>query len=52
VIAFERGVSLYDAASAPKAHIWLDDSTDDEAINDPSVVNRVRHFLNTAVPML
>jgi pimeloyl-ACP methyl ester carboxylesterase len=52
VIAFERGVSLYDAASVPKAHIWLDDSTDDEAINDPSVVNRVRHFLNTAVPML
>ena len=52
VIAFERGVSLYDAASAPKAHIWLDDSTDDEAINDPSVVNRIRHFLNTAVPML
>jgi fermentation-respiration switch protein FrsA (DUF1100 family) len=52
VITFDRGVALYEAASIPKSHIWLDDTTDDEAINDPSTITRVIHFMNTAVPML
>jgi fermentation-respiration switch protein FrsA (DUF1100 family) len=52
VISFERGRALYEAASAPKDFIWLDDLTDDQAVNEPSVVNRARHFLDVAVPML
>ena len=52
VITFDRGVSLYEAASAPKGHIWLDDLTDDEAVSDPRTIAQVKHFLNTAKPML
>jgi len=52
IIALERGRALNDAASAPKAHIWLDDLTDDQAVNDPQIVNRTRHFLDVAIPLL
>jgi fermentation-respiration switch protein FrsA (DUF1100 family) len=52
VIDFERGQALYDAAVGPRSHIWLDDLTDEQAVNDPSIVNQARHFLDTAVPML
>jgi hypothetical protein len=52
VISFERGQSLFDAASAPKSRLWLEDLTDDQATSDRRVANRALHFLNTAVPML
>jgi fermentation-respiration switch protein FrsA (DUF1100 family) len=52
VITFDHGVALYQAASLPKSHIWLDDSTDDKAINSSSVIIDVIRFMNTAVPML
>jgi alpha-beta hydrolase superfamily lysophospholipase len=52
VITFERGQELYEAASAPKSHIWLDDLTDEQAVDDPEIIARARHFLDTAIPML
>ncbi|MGD0768519.1 MAG: alpha/beta hydrolase [Tepidisphaeraceae bacterium] len=52
VITFDRGQSLFDAANAPKSHLWIEDLTDDQATGDPRVVNRALRFLNTAVPML
>jgi uncharacterized protein len=52
VITFDRGHNLYEAASAPKEHIWLQDMTDEQAVNDPAIVSQARHFLDTAVPML
>jgi uncharacterized protein len=52
VITFDRGQALYDAASAPRSHIWFDDLTDEQAVNDPAIASEARHFLDTAVPML
>ena len=52
VITFERGQALYDAANAPRSHIWFDDLTDEQAVNDPAIASEARHFLDTAVPML
>jgi len=52
VIIFDRVQNLYDAANAPKSYLWLEDLTDDQAIDDRRVADRALHFLNTAVPML
>ncbi|HEX4053031.1 MAG TPA: alpha/beta fold hydrolase [Tepidisphaeraceae bacterium] len=52
VIDFDLGRSLFESASAPKSFLWLDDMTDDQAINDPNVASRTLRFLDTAVPML
>jgi fermentation-respiration switch protein FrsA (DUF1100 family) len=51
-IGFDRGVDLYETASAPKSHLWLDHQTDDEAVDDPTVAGQTLEFLDTAVPML
>jgi len=52
VITFERGQELFDAASEPKEHIWLENLTDEEAADDPDLISRVRHFLDTAIAIL
>lgn len=51
-IDFDRGVDLYETASAPKSHLWLDQQTDEEAVDDPGVTSQTLEFLDTAVPML
>ena len=33
VVTFERGLELYHAAAAPKGHIWLEDLTDEQAVD-------------------
>ena len=52
VITFERGQELFDAAREPKEHIWLENLTDEEADDDPDLISRVRHFLDTAIAIL
>jgi uncharacterized protein len=52
LIDFDRGRSLYEAASAPKSFLWLDQMTNDQAVDDPDVADRTIQFLDTAVPML
>jgi fermentation-respiration switch protein FrsA (DUF1100 family) len=51
-IEYERGRSLFEAASAPKSFLSLDKMTDDQAISDPDVVSQTLRFLDTAIPML
>jgi uncharacterized protein len=52
VITFDRGQALYDAATGPRAHIWFDYLTDEQAVDDPGIAGQARHFLDFAVPML
>jgi pimeloyl-ACP methyl ester carboxylesterase len=52
VIDFDRGLSLFESASAPKSYLWLDRSDSAGPINDPDVADQTLRFLDTAVPML
>jgi alpha-beta hydrolase superfamily lysophospholipase len=52
VVTFDRGQALFDAACEPKAYIWLDQMTNEEAAGDIPLLGRIRRFLDTAVPIV
>ncbi len=52
VIHFARGQSLYDQASQPKYHLWLDEGDHNAIINDPTTGKVVAEFFRTAQSVL
>ena len=50
LIPWEQGEELYDAASFPKDHYWLERQDHRQTISDDQVAQYVLHFLNSAQP--
>lgn len=52
IIPFDRGQSLYDAASQPKQYLWIKDGDHNGIINDQKTGRMVAEFFRTATSAL